>query len=212
MAVKIEQGATISITDAIKIENGLSVFGSSCYVGQTIYSASGYDYPNTFELTTNNVFYSGLVDTVGVDVFSLSEDGHNYGYLIPFQGYYCFGAVVNFFECPFAQHYRAIIRRYNSTGSIIKDYEIGRIIAPVTFFADANGIQDLPLTITGFHADSLNAEDSLLLLVKRSDWFIEQYNANIANSAYEYEANNNTKASFNFSVTVSVLNPRPLPV
>lgn len=208
MALKIEQGSTLSLTDGIKIANN----AISCYVGETIYSATGYDFPNTNELTTNDTFYSGAVDDVVVDKFSLSGSGVNSGYKIPFSGYYCFSAIVNLFECPFAEHYSSKIARYNSGGTLVKEYPIGNMAAPITFAADILSIVDYPLSMNSFHTDSLNTNDSLVVLVRRNRTFLDWYQTIPSQGSQSllgavYSAGNNTIASFNFQIMVSVVNP-----
>lgn len=205
MALKIEQGSTLSLTDGIKIANN----AVSCYVGETIYSAGGYDFPNTNELTNNNTFYSSVVDTVAVDKFSLSGSGVNSGYKIPFSGYYCFSAIVNLFECPFAEHYSSKIARYNSGGTLVKEYPIGNTVAPITFAADSLEIVDHPLSMNSFHTDSLNTNDSLVVLIRRNRTFLDWYGANVSQEPFStvFGAGSETIASFNFKIMVSVVNP-----
>lgn len=206
MALKIEQGSTLSLTDGIKIANN----AISCYVGETIYSAKGYDFPNTNELTTNDTFYSAVADSGVVDKFSLGGSGVNSGYKIPFSGYYCFSAIVNLFECPFAEHYSSKIARYNSSGTLIQEYLIGNMIAPITFAADILTIVDYPLSMNSFHTDSLNTNDSLVVLVRRNRTFLDWYQTISSQPDWEgsvYSAGDNTIASFNFQIMVSVVNP-----
>lgn len=202
MALKIEQGSTLSLTNGIKIANN----DISCYVGETIYSAKGYDFPNTNELTTNDTFYSAVADSSVVDKFSLGGSGVNSGYQIPFSGYYCFSAIVNLFECPFAEHYSSKIARYNSGGTLIQEYLIGNMVAPITFAADILAIVDYPLSMNSFHTDSLNTNDSLVVLVRRNRTFFDWYQT-ISSPVSVYYAGDDTIASFNFRIMVSVVNP-----
>lgn len=207
MPIKIEQNSTISLTDGIKIAND----ATACYVGETIYFARGYDFPNTNEITTEDTFYGGVVDTVTTDKFSLSGDGYNSGYKIPFKAYYCFVATVNLFECPFAEHYSAKIIRYTSTGTVVREYPIGNIIAPITFWADSYSILDYPLGMNAFHTDLLDQNDSLVVAVRRDRTFYNYYYNTLGSQNFEISAGNNTLASFNFDIRVSIINPRPLP-
>lgn len=207
MPIKIEQGSTITLTDGIKIAND----STACYVGETIYFARGYDFPNTNEMTDEDTFYGGVVDTVVVDKFSLGGDGYNNGYKIPFSGYYCFVATVNLFECPFAEHYSAKITRYTSAGSVVREYSIGNVISPITFWADSESIVNYPLSTSAFHTDLLDANDSLVVSVSRDRTFLNKYynQYSQANNTWEHDAGVGTKASFNFDIRVSIINPAP---
>lgn len=206
MPLKIEQGSTISITDGIKIANN----SIPCYVGETVYFARGYDYPNTNELTNHNSWYTAAADTTVIDKFSKGGTGFNNGYKIPFTGYYCFAVIANVFECPFAEHYSARVQRFDSSNIFVREYAVGNVIAPVTFWTDVNSIVNLPLSMSAFHTDLLNVDDTLVVSVKRDRHFLDKYyQQNSGGSNFEYEANDNTKASFNFQIRISIVNPGP---
>lgn len=206
MSLKIQQGSTLVLDTGIKIEKDFNYWAVSVKLGEVIYKASAYDYPNTSEITNNDTFYNGVVDNVDIDVFTLSGSGHNGGYQVPYAGYYSFGALVNFFECRFAEHYTAIIRRWQSNGTLIGDYVIGKTISPIAFWADDYGITGAPLAVANNFIDYLNQSDSLLVMVKRNDYYSQKY-YDAQGSTYEYEANNNTKASFNFKLNIAIVNP-----
>lgn len=221
MGIKFEQGKTLKFPSGtslevdipIKITTSFDYYGVDADVGETIYNASAYAYPNTSQLTLNNTYYSGVVDTVDIDTYTNSTSGYGGGYEIPLNAYYVLSATVNFFECRFAEHYSAIIRRYTNGGTTIKDYAIGKIVSPITFWADSYGIYNLPISISNTFVDNLSLSNSLLVLVKRDKYFTQKYYDFIGSGSspnFEYEAGNNTLASFNFSLNISILNPAPL--
>lgn len=196
MGIKIEQGKSLKLDD-------------KSYLGQMIYHGSAYAYPLTRELTNNEQIYGGYVDTISCDLYNKSGQGYTGGYKIPKSGYYLVSASVGLYECRYAEHYRSYIRRwYGSGGSSAKDFTIGKTISPIAFWSDDFGINDLPITQSNSYVIYCEINDSLRVYVVRNSYYSTKYYNSLGTNS-EYEANNNTRPSFNFEIRVALLNIAP---